>query len=48
MFGGVKMFGGVLVLGGIAATNVTADEAFAQVNPAITHLKALFAAVRTR
>jgi hypothetical protein len=38
------MFGGVLVLGGIAAADVTASEAQAQVDPSIAHLQALFAA----
>jgi hypothetical protein len=45
MLGGVKVFGGVLVLGGITAANVAAAQAQAQVDPSITHLQALFAAV---
>jgi hypothetical protein len=45
VLGGVKVFGGVLVLGRIAATDVAATQAQAQVDPSIAHLQALFAAV---
>jgi hypothetical protein len=45
MLGGMKMFGGVFVLGGIAATDVPALAAKPQVDPAVTHLEALFAAL---
>jgi len=48
VLGGVKVFGGVLVLGRIAATDVAATEAQAQVYPFITHLQAFFAAVSVR
>jgi hypothetical protein len=48
VLGGVKVFGGVLVLGRIAATDVAATEAQAQVDPFITHLQAFFAAVSMR
>jgi hypothetical protein len=46
MGGGVKVFSGVLVLRGIAATDVAADEAQAQVNPAIVQLQTLLATTR--
>jgi hypothetical protein len=48
VLGGVKVFGGVLILGRIAATDVAATQAQAQVDPFIAHLQALFAAVRMR
>src|SRR5579859_5531759 len=44
MLGGVKMFGGMLVPGRIAATDVAANLAQAQVHPTVAHLETLFAA----
>jgi hypothetical protein len=43
MLGFVKVFGGVFILRGIAATNVAANEAHAQVNPSIAELNAFLA-----
>jgi hypothetical protein len=40
-----EMLGGVLVLGRIAATNVSANHAQAEMNPRIPKLHALFANV---
>ena len=48
MLRGVKMFGRVCILRGIAAPDVSADEAFAQMNPAIAHLEALLASLCAR
>jgi hypothetical protein len=42
---GVKMFCGVLVFRTIAAADVAAGEAQAQVDPVVAHFQALFAAV---
>jgi hypothetical protein len=42
----VKVFGRVLNRGGVAATDVAATQAQAQVDPSIAHLQALFAAIR--
>jgi len=39
----MKVFGGVLVLGGIAAADVPATQAQAQVDPGIANLKTVFA-----
>ena len=47
MPGAVKVFGRVLVLGVIAASNMPADQAQAQMNPAIADLQAIFAALST-
>ena len=44
MPGGVEMLGGVLVLRVVAATNVAALAAQAQVDPAVTELEAFLAA----
>jgi hypothetical protein len=46
--GRVKMFGSMLVFGGIAAANVTADQTFAQMYPAISHLQTLLATISAR
>ncbi|MCU1304189.1 MAG: hypothetical protein JWQ87_4473 [Candidatus Sulfotelmatobacter sp.] len=43
MRAGVKVFGGVLVLRRVAATDVAADHAQAEVDPAVAHFYALFA-----
>jgi hypothetical protein len=48
MFGGVEMFRGMLVFGRIAAANVTTFAAETQVNPAVAHLQAFFAALCMR
>jgi hypothetical protein len=48
MFGGMEVFRGVLVLGGIAAAHVAAFAAETQVNPAVAHLQAFFAALGMR
>jgi hypothetical protein len=44
VFAGVEVFGGMLVFRGVAAADVAAGEAEAEVHPAVTHLEALFAA----
>lgn len=41
-----KMFGGVFVLGRIAAADVAANHAHAEVNPGVTQFYAFFADVR--
>src|ERR1700737_356056 len=46
--GGVEMLGRVLVLGRVAAADVTAAHAQAQVHPGIAHRHALLAALRPR
>jgi len=48
VLGGMKMLGGVLVFGGIAAADVAAFEAQAQVDPRVAHFQALFAAAGVR
>jgi hypothetical protein len=45
VFGGVKVFRRMLVLGRIAAADVAAIQAEAQMDPSIARLQALFAAV---
>jgi plasmid stability protein len=40
----VEVGGGVLVLGGVAAADVSADQAFAQVDPAVADRETRFAA----
>lgn len=42
----VEMFGSVLVLGRVAAADMSADQADAQVYPRIPHLQTFLAAVR--
>jgi hypothetical protein len=37
----VKVFGGVLILGRVAATDIAADEAHAQMDPGIAELNAV-------
>jgi hypothetical protein len=46
MFGGVEVLGSVFVLRGVAAADVAATQAQAQVHPGVAHLEALFAAFR--
>jgi hypothetical protein len=48
MLGCVKMLGSVFVFGGIAATDMATLAAKPQVDPAVTHLEALFAALAMR
>lgn len=48
MFRGTKVPGCVLVLRRIAAADMTASEAQAQVHPPLTHLDALLANMRVR
>jgi hypothetical protein len=48
VLGRMKMFGGVLVLGRVAAADVAAFEAQAQVDPGVSHFQALFAAAGVR
>jgi hypothetical protein len=48
VMGRVKMFGGMLVFGGIAAANMPANQAFAQMHPAIPHLQTFFATFGAR
>jgi hypothetical protein len=45
MFARVKVRSGVLVLGGVAAADVSAGQAETKVDPAITHLEAILAAL---
>jgi len=45
VLGGLEVFGGVLVFGGIAAGDVSAVEAGAEVDPGVTEGDALFADV---
>lgn len=47
MFGAMEMFGGMLVLGLIAAADMTADAAEAQMKPCIAQLQTFLAAQRT-
>jgi hypothetical protein len=42
---GVEVLGSVLVLGVVAAADVAAGQALAQVNPAVSHLEALLASL---
>jgi hypothetical protein len=44
VLGLVEVFGGVFSFRGVAAADVSAGEAHAQMNPAVTGLEALFAA----
>jgi hypothetical protein len=44
VLGGVKVFGGVFVLRRIAAADVAAGEAQAQVDPGVAHLQTFLAA----
>jgi hypothetical protein len=37
----VKVFGGVFVLGRVAATDIAADQAHAQMDPAVAELNAI-------
>jgi hypothetical protein len=46
MLGVMKMFGRMFVFRRITATDMSADEAHSQVDPLISHLRALFADVR--
>jgi hypothetical protein len=48
MFGLVKVLGGVFVLRRIAAADVAAGEAQAQVDPGVAHLQTFFAAFGLR
>jgi len=43
----MKVFAGMFVLRGIAASHVPAYKAHSQMYPAVSHLHALFANVRT-
>jgi hypothetical protein len=44
VLGVVEVFGGVLVLGGVATADVSADEAHAEVDPAVAGFEAFLAA----
>jgi hypothetical protein len=48
VLGGVEMLGGVLVFGVIATADVPANEAKAQMNPAVAHLQTFLAAFGLR
>jgi hypothetical protein len=48
VLGAVEMLGGVLVLGRVAAADVAALHAQAEVDPGVAHLQALFAALGVR
>jgi hypothetical protein len=48
VFGFMEMLGGVLVFGGVAAADVAAFQAEAQVDPSVAHLEAFLATVRMR
>jgi hypothetical protein len=45
MFCLMKVFGGVPVPGRIATTDVTADQAFPQMDPGVAHLQTFLAAL---
>ena len=47
MVGGVEMFGGVLILGGVTATDMSTNEALAQMYPGVTGFQAFLASVCT-
>ncbi len=47
MLSRMKMLGRVLVLRGIAAANVSTNQAFAEMNPGVSGLQTLFAAIGT-
>ncbi len=42
------MLGSVLILGGVAAANMAAGHAEAEMNPSVTHFQALFATAGMR
>ncbi len=44
----VKVFGGMFVLGRVAATDIAADKAHAQVDPSIAELNAILADMLVR
>jgi hypothetical protein len=46
--GGMKVLGGVLVFRRVAAADVAADKAEAEVDPAVARLEAILATVRAR
>jgi hypothetical protein len=48
MLRGMKMLRGVLVFGRVAAADVSADEAHAEMHPAVSGLEAFFAAAGMR
>jgi hypothetical protein len=48
MFGRMKMFGGVFVFGRVAAPDMAATQAEAQVNPGVVHLQAFLTAMGMR
>ena len=48
MLGAVEVLGGVLVFGGVAAADVAALHAQAEMHPGVAHLQALFAALGLR
>jgi hypothetical protein len=48
MLGRVKMLGRVLILRRIAAPDVAANEAQAQMHPSVAHLQAFLATARVR
>jgi hypothetical protein len=48
VLGGVEMLGCVLILGGITASDVSAGQTKAQMNPSIAGLQALLATVGVR
>jgi hypothetical protein len=45
VLGAVEMLGGVLVFGGVAAADVAALHAQAQMDPGVAHFQTLFAAL---
>ena len=45
MLGAMEMLGGVLVFRGVAAADVAALHAQAEMHPGVAHLQALFAAL---
>jgi len=47
VFGSVEMLGGVLIFGAVAAADVAAGQAFAQIYPFIAGFQTLFAAFRS-
>jgi hypothetical protein len=43
MLGGMEVFGGVLILGGVAAADMAADQAHAEMHPPVAALEAFLA-----
>jgi hypothetical protein len=48
VLGAMEMLGGMLIFGGVAATDVAALHAQAEVHPGVAHFQALFATLGVR